>query len=92
MARWLGFFRVLIIVPAMLVLVGFGCANRKDHLKPPIIREELRVPPTEEARFSRPIEYPKDVLNEDVLAKKATKQPLGALKGGKGAAPGGFSN
>jgi len=84
--------RLAITLPAVAMLVGLGCATRKDHLKPPPIREELRTPPADEARFSRPIEYPKEVLNEDVLAKKATKAPLGALKGGKSGAPGGFSN
>jgi hypothetical protein len=93
MDRRVGLFRLLVVVPAVFLLAVLGCTNRREHLKPPKIREELRVPPSDEARFSRPIEYPKEVLNEDVLAKKATKSPLGALKGGKGGgAPGGFSN
>ena len=78
---------------ALCLALSLGCATQKDYLKPPKIQEELRAPPSNEARFSRPVEYHKEVLNEDMLAKKASKLPLGALKGSKGGvSPGGISN
>ncbi|MCY2943325.1 MAG: hypothetical protein WCO91_02465 [Gemmataceae bacterium] len=79
---------------ALCLVMIWGCSNHKDYLKPPPQPEEFRSPPTEEARFSRPVEYPKELLNEDALAKKATKTPIGALKSSKGGsgAPGGMSN
>jgi hypothetical protein len=51
--RWLGI--------ALLVLAGCESTDY-SHIKPPL-REEYNLPPTDDARFSSPITYPKETLN-----------------------------
>ncbi len=46
-----------------LVLLGLlGCSSTEPNLKPPL-HEEYTLPPTDDPRFSQPIAYPKETLN-----------------------------
>jgi hypothetical protein len=45
-----------------------GC-KKEPYLRPPKPPEQLLTPPVEDARFSQPPEYPKNVLNEDKIRK-----------------------
>ena len=58
--RWLGI--------ALLVLVGCESTDN-THLKPPL-REEYNLPPGDDARFSSPITYPKETLNQAPAASE----------------------
>lgn len=46
-----------------VLLAVTGCKTSRPKIEPPKIPEEMVMPP-EEARFSRPIEYPKHFLNQ----------------------------
>jgi hypothetical protein len=49
-----------------LALFGLsGCKSTQERLKPPKIPEEYVAPPDNDKRYSEPIEYPKDALNQD---------------------------
>jgi hypothetical protein len=67
-----------------------GCWHTEPSLKPPPRPEVLAVPPSEDSRFSSPIEYPKGTLNQDILPKNpnAQKTPNDA-RFGAGMGPGG---
>jgi hypothetical protein len=75
-----------------------GCAsNRGPDLRTPT-PEQYTLPPADDARFTQPVSYPKDVLNQEpIKAASAGKLPsqqgpmpgAGGM-GGRGAAPGGF--
>jgi hypothetical protein len=60
--RWLSGF----------VLLVAGCWTTEQSLKPPPHPEEYTVPPTEDSRFSTPIEYPKGALNNDLIKKNSS--------------------
>jgi len=47
-----------------------GCTSSDAHLKPPKHPEEYNVPP-DDLRYSKPPEFPKEVMDEDLLTKKA---------------------
>jgi hypothetical protein len=75
-----------------------GCAsNRGPELRTPV-PEQYTLPPADDARFTQPVSYPKDVLNQEpIKAASAGKLPsqqgpmpgAGGM-GGRGSAPGGF--
>ena len=79
----------------LAALIGsVGCTTSDAHLKPPKHPEEYNVPP-DELRFSRPPEFPREVMDEDLLTKKAkdAKGPDGQGRfgaGGMGGAGGGM--
>src|SRR2546421_527013 len=54
---------------AAALLAVAGCASTAPVTKPPKHPEEYVLPPAEDARFSRPPQYPKGSLNNDVLLK-----------------------
>jgi hypothetical protein len=56
------------VVLALVATLG-GCSSRDIALKPPKHHEEIVVPPVEEAKFSKPPQYPAEVLNQDAMAK-----------------------
>src|SRR5262245_46134243 len=62
-ARWF-------VVWSALAAVGgrSGCATSGPNLKPPL-PERFALPPADDARFSEPISYPKDSLNQDTIVK-----------------------
>ena len=79
-------------------LLALGCTSTDKQLKPPRPKEEYRLPPEEDARYSKWPEYPKSVFEEDPLLKKAkdaNKDPAGPpgrlpgqrFSAGPGAAP-----
>jgi hypothetical protein len=84
----------------MAALCGaLGCASSKGpNLRTPV-PEQYALPPADDARFSQPISYPKDVLNQEPIkapgpGKLPSQQgpiaPGGATGTGRGATPGGF--
>jgi hypothetical protein len=50
-------------------LLAFTGCHKEAYLRPPKPPEQLIAPPVEEARFSQPPEFPKNVLNEDHIKK-----------------------
>jgi hypothetical protein len=56
---------------ALLQLGLVGCTLTESQIKPPKPPEEFKAPPEDDPRYSRPIEYPKDTMDEDRLLKKA---------------------
>ena len=70
MRRWGTGFGLL----AVTLFALTGC-KKEPYLRPPKPPEQLLTPPAEEARFSQPPDYPKNVLNEDRIRK-----PTGADK------------
>jgi hypothetical protein len=84
-------------IPAVFA-AALGCAtNKTPDLRTPIV-EQYTLPPEGDARFTQPITYPKDVLNQEpIKAASAGKlpsqqspiSPAGGM-GGRGGAPGGF--
>jgi hypothetical protein len=77
-----------------------GCATSSaPRLRTPM-PEQYVLPPTDDARFSQPISYPKETLNQEPIkpaagGKLPSQQPQIAPTGGPGAnrlggTPGGF--
>lgn len=76
-----------------LVLLGLaGCASTDNTTLKPPLREEYVVPPGDDARFSAPIRYPKETLNNFGFKKQQNdgSQPPGG--GFRGPASGGMSS
>ena len=61
-----------------------GCSWSTKEVRPPPPPEEFRAPPETDPRYGNPQEYPKETLDQDDPAKKAT-----GLKGMPGQAGGG---
>ena len=57
-----------------LLLGVSGCWTTEPSLKPPPHPEEFALPPTDDSRFSAPLEYPKNTL-DDPLLKKPDNDP-----------------
>jgi hypothetical protein len=73
----------------LLAFAVIGCHHAVlDPNRPPPNPEEFKLPPAEDARFSKPVQYPKNLLNSDILqsrmAKKDTNKGPGIPKGGAG--------
>jgi hypothetical protein len=76
-----------------------GCATtRGPDLKTPM-PEQYNLPPADDARFSQPVSFPKEVLNQEpIKAPSPTGKPGGGPGGGltpaggmgRGPTPGGF--
>jgi len=64
-----------------------GCQTQNLAIKQHPLQEEYILPPADDPRFSNPPQYPKEVLDQDLL-KKNTKpgpdQPGGPPKFGAG--------
>jgi hypothetical protein len=78
--RWWSGLGLLLVALAGLT----GCKPTNNQLRPPKPPEEYNIPPEEEARFSQPPEYPKDMLNKGNLI-----QPKDGSAGLPAAGPGG---
>jgi hypothetical protein len=63
--------RDLLGLSAVLLMALGGCALNDNQLKPPKPPEEFNAPPENDRRYSRPIEYPKETMDNDALLKKA---------------------
>src|SRR5258708_2985169 len=70
---------------ALLQLALAGCALTESEVKPPKPPEEFKAPPENDPRYSKPIEYPKETMDEDRLLKKARAAASG--RGGRGLWP-----
>ncbi len=81
-----------------ILLLAAGCWNTKPSVKPPPHPDEFKLPPEDDARFSKPLEYPKGALNQDFIRKKGStgadpSDPMGApgrSAVGGGLGPGGL--
>jgi len=75
-----------------LVLSLVGCyTNDRVKLTPPKHVEEYTIPPEDDPRFSKPIEFPKNLLNKNDSPKNKDddKQNMpGMHGGGMGGGPG----
>jgi hypothetical protein len=72
--RWFG----------VALLAWVGCRAPEPNIKPPL-HEEYNLPPAEDARFSSPIAYPKETMNQDGGPRKdPNAQPGAAFKGSRG--------
>jgi hypothetical protein len=88
--------QVLAFVLATLTVTG--CWHTEPSLKPPPRPEVYALPPSDDSRFSSPIEYPKGTLNQDILPKapanNSQKGPndtrFGAGMGSGAGGPGGY--
>jgi hypothetical protein len=58
-------------------VVAFAGCKKDPYLRPPKPTEQLIAPPVEDARFSQPPDYPKNVLNEDKLKKPGSDKDTG---------------
>ena len=78
----------------LLGLAGLvGCTSTDPHVRPPKPPEEFRAPPENDGRYTKPMEYPKESLGEDMLIKKARdaakSTPSGPSRMGMPGRPGG---
>jgi hypothetical protein len=81
----------------LLIHIGLsGCASTEPQIKPPKGPEEYNAPPENDPRYNKPIEYPKEVMDQDSLTKKGKDAKTPGLTGtgpgssSVGRAPGGF--
>jgi hypothetical protein len=51
------------------LLATCGCWDSGPQLRPPPPPEEYSLPPAEDSRFSTPVEYPRGILNQDLIRK-----------------------
>jgi hypothetical protein len=74
----------LVLLTATLLALT-GC-QKDSFIRPPKPPEQLISPPADEARFSQPPDFPKNVLNEDRIRKpnsdKDSGDPGNMPKGG----------
>jgi hypothetical protein len=69
---------------------AIGCATPKGpNLRTPM-PEQFNVPPGDDSRFSQPISYPKDVLNQEPVKPTSPNKLPGQGPGGGMASPGGM--
>jgi hypothetical protein len=70
-----------------IILVGFtGCHMQEHSLRHPL-QEEYVLPPSDDPRFSQPPQFPKEVLDQELLKKQPAKpgdQPGGPPRFGAG--------
>jgi hypothetical protein len=63
--------RDLLGLSAVLLMAVGGCTLTENQLTPPKPVEEYNAPPETDRRYSGPIEYPKETMDNDALLKKA---------------------
>jgi hypothetical protein len=85
--------RDLLGLSALLLMTLGGCALTENQLRPPKPPEEYNPPPENDSRYSKPIEYPKDTMDNDALLKKSRNKgpqnPVGkGMMGGNSSTPG----
>src|SRR5262245_39191593 len=65
-----------------------GCETTQSQVvRPPKMPEEYNAPPTNDPRYSGPVEYPREVMEQDPLLKRAkdNAKSLNPMSGGGGA-------
>ncbi|MFO0878278.1 MAG: hypothetical protein U0840_13080 [Gemmataceae bacterium] len=79
----------------LLVLAGVtmaGCETNRDQIRPPKPPEEYNAPPVNDNRYTSYPEFPRDVMEQDPLLKRAAKDASktpGLMKQGGMSGPGG---
>jgi hypothetical protein len=76
---------------------ALGCAttSKTPNLKTPT-PEQYSLPPADDSRFSQPVSYPKEVLNQEPVKPTAPGKlpsqqgPIAPAGMGRGMTPGGF--
>jgi hypothetical protein len=71
---------------AVLLTVLVSCKSTTPNLKPEKEPEAYNVPPLDDKRYTEPIQYPDDVLNDDGSKKKKSDTGQSGMgpKGGMG--------
>lgn len=63
-----------------------GCETTDNYVRPPKPPEEFNAPPLTDSRYSGPVEYPREVMEQDMLQKKVkdnkTPNPLNSPRAG----------
>jgi hypothetical protein len=74
----------------LAALLGLsGCMSTQRKIEQPKRVEEYVVPPTDETRFSSPISFPKDTLNQNLIKKDIGGPPGTPMNGPRGFGAGG---
>jgi hypothetical protein len=81
----------------LTAFAGLAGCTPYNHLRPPKPPEDFSLPPQNDARYSMPVEYPKDTLNQDTIGAKNGSPtgpggpggPGGGMGGGRGGGMGG---
>jgi hypothetical protein len=70
---------------AALVLGLAGCyTNERPRVKKPKYEEVYALPPENDSRWEKPVEYPKGALNEDTIKNKEKDKGAPDMKGPTG--------
>jgi hypothetical protein len=70
-------------------LLVVGCSAPGPQLRTPQ-PEQIAVPPEDDPRYSKPLEYPKELLNKPPV-KPTTPTGVQGMRGGGPGGPGGMS-
>ncbi len=74
----------------LTALVGLTGCTTYNHLRPPKPPEDFTLPPQNDSRYSMPVEYPKDTLNQNTLGAKSGNPGGPGGPGGMGGRGGGM--
>ena len=74
-----------------------GCGSTGQNVRTPM-PEQFNLPPADDARFSQPVSYPKETLNQETIKPASTQGKLPSqqpqlgpgMGGGRGITPGGY--
>jgi hypothetical protein len=84
--------RHLLGLGLLVAVAAWGCETTREQLRPPKPPEEYNAPP-DEARYTGPVQYPPEAMDQDALLKRANKEkdkgPGGTI-GGRPGTPGGM--
>jgi hypothetical protein len=89
--------RVIRDILGLMILASLGvlgCESTRDQVRPPKPQEEFKAPPENDPRYSKPIEYPRETMEQDMLLKKAKDAankmpgPMNSPRMGPGRTPG----
>lgn len=59
---------------ALLLMASIGmagCSTSENQIRPPKPPEEFREPPANDPRYSGPVQYPAETMDQDILLKRA---------------------
>jgi hypothetical protein len=80
--------RRLLALGMLAAIVAAGCATTQERIRPPKPPEEFNPPP-DDPRYTGPVQYPPEALEQDALLKRTRdkdKGPGGPI--GRPGAPG----
>ncbi len=77
-------------LPLAILFGAVGCANQDAYLRPPKQPESF-APPPDDAKYSQPIAYPKNLLFQDGIHARDLDAPAGSgpMRGAGAGSPGG---